>query len=92
MRSQQQDLHFPARLLAAEQPALPDARVVDYQEIPRAKVRRQVRKGPVLERSAPRDDQEAGVLPMGRRLLGDPLGRQSVIEVPERQRPGVTAR
>src|SRR4029077_16661556 len=76
-----QEEHLPARLLDPD-PGGYDACVVDDDECPRRQLLRQISELPVARLStSPGDDEEPRFVPVGRRLLGNQLRRELVVEL-----------
>jgi hypothetical protein len=78
-----QGLDRPATGLAAIQPRLDDARVVEHQQVARVEQRGQVAEAPVHRRRAAAVEQARGAA-LRRGVLGDQLRREREIEVVER--------
>ena len=76
-------LHLPARVLAAAQPRLDDARVVEHEQVPRIDERGQVAEGEVAKRPARLHAQQPAGRALRRGMLGDEFRRQAVVEVGE---------
>jgi hypothetical protein len=78
--SGQQDLDLPSSRTPAEEARRDHPRVVDHQEVPGAEQLREIADAAVAFRSLAVEDKQAARAAR-RGMLGDPVGRQLVVEV-----------